>query len=129
MNERELSEAEKIKIENYLRDGKKLRSAVASTLTPHRKSSNARQIAKGNIKALHASWMAKIRSLDLKDRLHDIICKKLDWCRAKKNKTLQWIFTVVQAIILLLDAFKGAIANIIFMILSGFFDLLCDCKK
>lgn len=129
MTDRELSDAEKAKIESYVRDGKKLRSAVASTVTDHRKNHRARQIMNGNNKVLYGAWMAKLQSLNLKDRLRDIICKKLDWCRAKKNRTLKWIFGVVQAIIFLLDAFKGAIANIVFMILSGFFDLLCDCRK
>jgi len=126
MSKEELSKEEK-KVLAYLENGEKLHRAVAATVTKRRKSSRALQIANGNRGALHAAWTARLQSSKSLDALREIICKRLEWCKNRNDKTLAWIVKVVQAVILYFEHWNGAIANIVSMVLSGFFDALCGC--
>ncbi len=126
----ELNEKQKQKIQNYLRDNRKLKDAIAKSITKKRKSSTARQIQNNHAKYLKGQLHSiyNLFPVDMKDKFQKTICQELNYCtRQKGYKAIVNFVTAIAAYFW--NYFReGIIAILTGAVLFGFLDDICKCK-
>ena len=115
------------KIRMYLADRGRLLAAVGLSVSARRRSPRARKLAARDLAAITSALWEKINDKNLRKRLEDSICRRMDWCNRKHDGLFNVIVSAAKILLALLKGVAGALAQIVLIVQEAMFDRLCNC--